>query len=477
MAPGGDFPGLSWLSPSFLPSFLSLLLKSETGAIAPREMAGLLLLLPLFLAQTSEATLHDVYHEGMTTPVRAHRFDLVKDFGAVGDGKTLNTEAVRRAVAAAEAKAGDGGAEIVVPGSSTSTGSGSAIYLTAPFNLTSKCTLTVEAGATLKASDDPSLWPVVPALDSYGQGRDHPGPRRAPFVGGLHLSDVVLRGPGAIDGSGASWWARHKAGNETFTRGRLVEFLWTDGILLEDLRLENSPFWTVHPVFSSNVVARRLTIDNPNDSPNTDGFDPDSTVNVSLVDSFFSVGDDGVAIKSGWDCAGLDVGMPSANIHIRNLTVNSPCCAGVCIGSEMSGGVADVLVEDVHLQSVGQGLRIKAGLGRGGFVKNITYRNVYMENAIHSAIEANDFYGSHNPFCHGRNASAVPVISNITYENIRAGGSGGVDFQGLSQQGISGVSLRNVTLLDVRPFMYTCSHVSGTSEQVHPEPCTELRQA
>ena len=77
------------------------------------------------------------------------------------------------------------------------------VFLSAPFNLTSSITLTVAAGATLRANDDPAVWPVVAPLPSYGQGRDHPGPRRAPFVGGVHLSDVVVRGPVTIDGNPA----------------------------------------------------------------------------------------------------------------------------------------------------------------------------------------------------------------------------------------------------------------------------------
>ena len=115
----------------------------------------------------------------------------------------------------------------------------------------------------------------------------------------MGISDVVLTGPGAVDGNGMRWWDDHRSGAEVYTRGRLVEFLYADGVLLENVLLKNSPFWTVHPVYSANVVARALYIDNPPDSPNTDGFDPDSTVNVSLTDSYFSVGDDGVAIKSG----------------------------------------------------------------------------------------------------------------------------------------------------------------------------------
>lgn len=241
----------------------------------------------------------------------------------------------------------------------------------------------VSAAATLRATTDPNTWPVIPALPSYGQGRDHPGPRRTSFLHGEHLVDVIITGGGTVDGQGETWWARHKAHEEVYTRGRLFELMWTDGILLEDITFTNSPFWTLHPTYSSNIVARRLTIINPNDSPNTDGFDPDSCINVTLVDSFFDVGDDGVAIKSGWDCFGIEAALPTKNVFIRNLTVNSPCCAGICIGSEMSGGVENVRVIDCHFHSVGQGLRIKAGLGRGAFVRNIRYGVVRPDVCAH----------------------------------------------------------------------------------------------
>jgi|EP00505_MAST-04D_sp_SCG-Rhode-Island_P000625 polygalacturonase len=413
----------------------------------------------------------------MATPNRTKVFSFLQDFGGVGDGKSMNTKAFREAIEAIQLyntnNPSANGAELVVGDGSTEL-----TFLTAPFNLTSHMTITLASRACLFASDDVSLWPVVPPLPSYGQGRDHPGPRHAPFLGGWHLTDIVLRGPGCVDGNGFSWWARHKGRRETYTRGRLFETLYSDGILLENVHLKNSPFWTVHPTYSSNIVARFLTIDNPSDSPNTDGFDPDSSVNVSLTDSFFSVGDDGVAIKSGWDCFGLDVNQPCKNIHIRNLTVNSPCCAGICIGSEMSGGVENVLVEDIRLLTVGQGLRVKAGLGRGGYVRNITYERVLIDDALNVALQLNDHYGSANPSCHGRNASAVPKVYDLVFRNVSAKSKGvGADFEGLPQQGgeIHDIFLEEVNIQS-DGVAWKCSEVKGSSTStVHPAPCKSLQ--
>ena len=431
-------------------------------------------LLFLTLHPSTGHNLWATYQEGMSNPVRSKTINIM-DYHAVPDGKTLNTKAVLAAISDASqynARTNNSGVNLYFPNNANTDSNN--VYLTAPFNMTSSLTLTIQHGATLQATDDPTRWPVVPFLPSYGSGRDHPGPRRAPFIGGLHLSDVVITGGGTIDGQGQYWWARHRAGTEEkYTRGRLIEFLWTDGILLDHITLINSPFWTVHPTYSTNVVARGLTILNPVDSPNTDGFDPDSTINVSLVDSYFSVGDDGVAIKSGWDCFGMDVGIPTANVHIRNLTVNSPSCAGVCIGSEMSGGVENVLVEECQFLNVSSGLRIKAALGRGGYVRNVTYRNIDIDNAIGWAIQANDFYGSSNKACHGREANAVPKISDLRFENITAHGTGnGANFVGLSTAFVRGVVLSNVTLLTQGKETYTCNDTVGKYDaHCSPRPC------
>lgn len=263
-------------------------------------------------------------------PGRAVTLDA-RAFGAVGDGVTDNTASIEAALRNASKHARDGGATLVFPGPG--------VYMSAPFNLTSNCTLWIGANATIKAVDDFARFPVVAPLPGYGTGRDHLGPRRAPFIGGYNLTDVVIAGDnGTIDGAGWEWWHAHFDGREAatnITRPRLIELMFTTGLVITNVTLVNSPFWTVHPYACENVTARFLTILNHQPSPNTDGFDPDSSQDVLVEHSYFQVGDDGVAIKSGWDCAGLEFGRPSRNIFIRNLTVNSPKAAGVCIGSEV----------------------------------------------------------------------------------------------------------------------------------------------
>ena len=91
---------------------------------------------------------------------------------------------------------------------------------------------------------------------------------------------------------------------------------WQRGLL----RMKDSPFWNNHFLDCDGVHVRGVTIEAPDDSPNTDGWDPDSATNVLIEDSSYRGGDDCIAIKSGWDCFGVAYGKPSANITVRNLT-------------------------------------------------------------------------------------------------------------------------------------------------------------
>ena len=137
------------------------------------------------------STLWREFHEKMPTPARDTTLDI-RTFGAVGDGVTDNTRAFSAAMSAVRASGRS--VEVVVPAGT---------WLTAPFNLTSRLTLNITRGATLLATDDEIQWPIIAPLPTYGQGRDHPGPRRISFLHGVRLQDLVLTGGGTVDGQGA----------------------------------------------------------------------------------------------------------------------------------------------------------------------------------------------------------------------------------------------------------------------------------
>lgn len=359
----------------------------------------------------------------------------------------------------------------------------------APMNLTSHLTVYLEAGATLKA-DPHSHWPLLAPLSTYhrgpspptprpGPGKDNlePGPRWAPFLNGFNVTNLTIRGGnGTIDGSGAHWWSRHWVGTEIHTRPSLFECVQCEDIVLEDTTFKNSGFWTIHPVLSKRVTARRITVLAQQwsllppaiGSPNTDGFDPDSTSDVLLEDSYFAVDDDAIAIKAGWDCAGYgDGGKSSNNITIRNVTVWHGG-GGISIGSEMSGGVSNVLIENVLLQHGSYGLFVKTADTRGGFVENVTIRGVEIVGALKSAVTINGFYGSPNPECtkvrvptHVRNITIMDVVS-------RGARNDSLQLAGLSDVPTVDIMLSNVTF-DQSPFKCYCAGgVGGVAADVTP---------
>ncbi|XP_022929139.1 probable polygalacturonase [Cucurbita moschata] len=390
----------------------------------------------------------------------------ITDFGGIGDGRTLNTKAFRAAIYRIQHLKRRGGTLLYIP---------PGVYLTESFNLTSHMTLYLAKDAVIKAVQGSSNWPVVAPLPSYGRGRERPGGRYVSFIHGDGVHDVVITGEnGTIDGQGDAWWNMWRTGTLKFTRPNLVEFINSYDIIISNVRFLNSPFWNIHPVYCSNVVVRYVTILAPRDSPNTDGIDPDSSNNVCIEDSYISTGDDLVAVKSGWDEYGIAYGRSSYDITIRRVSGSSPF-AGVAVGSETSGGVANVLAEHLNFYDMGIGINIKTNIGRGGFIKNITVSNVYMERSRKGLKIAGDT-GDHPDDKFDPNA--LPIVKDITIKNVW-----GVNVQqagsiyGLRNSPFTGICLSNIHLRGAtrpRSVPWTCSYVSGAALLVSPWPCSAL---
>ncbi|KAF2304141.1 hypothetical protein GH714_028017 [Hevea brasiliensis] len=388
--------------------------------------------------------------------LRPLAFNLT-DFGGVGDGVTLNTEAFERAILAISKLRKKGGGQLNVPPGR---------FLTAPFNLTSHMTLFLAEDALyLELSPgaysellncyldiDEKYWPLMPPLPSYGYGREHPGPRYGSLIHGQNLKDVVITGHnGTINGQGQTWWKKYRQKLLNHTRGPLLQIMWSSDILITNITLRDSPFWTLHPYDCKNVTIRNVTILAPIfEAPNTDGIDPDSCEDMVIEDCYISVGDDGIAIKSGWDQYGIAYGRPSMNILIRNLVVRSMVSAGVSIGSEMSGGVSNVTVENVLVWSSRRAVRIKTAPGRD--------------------------YNEHPD--EGYDPKAVPKLEDISYT--------GVHGQGVRVpvriHGSEEIPVRNVTFRDMsvgitykKKHIFQCAFVEGrVIGTIFPAPCENL---
>ncbi|KAJ0986195.1 hypothetical protein J5N97_004551 [Dioscorea zingiberensis] len=387
----------------------------------------------------------------------------ITDFGGVGDGRTLNTAAFREAIYRIGHLRRRGGSLLYVP---------AGVWLTGSFNLTSHMTLYLAKGAVIKATQDVSEWLLIQPLPSYGRGRELPGGRYMSLIHGNGLHDVIITGEnGTIDGQGDVWWNMWRQRTLPFTRPNLVEFMHSRDILISNVVFQNSPFWNIHPVYCSNVVVRNVTILAPHDSPNTDGIDPDSSLNVCIEDSYISTGDDLVAVKSGWDEYGIAYGRPSSSITVRRVTGSSPF-AGIAIGSEMSGGVENVLVENLNIYNTGIGIHIKTNTGRGGYIKNVTISDVYLNKVAKGLRIAGDV-GDHPDDMF--NPTALPVvdavmIKNVWGEDVLQPGS----IQGIKNSPFTRICLSNVKLFSDKEQPWKCMDVSGAALGVQPSPCTEL---
>ncbi|KAJ6806192.1 putative polygalacturonase isoform X1 [Iris pallida] len=390
----------------------------------------------------------------------------VTEFGAVGDGVTLNTLAFQNAIFYLQSFANKGGAQLFVPAGR---------WLTGSFSLISHLTLSLDKDAVIIGSTDSFEWPIIDPLPSYGRGRELPGGRHQSLIHGYNLTDVVITGEnGTIDGQGSVWWDWFNNRTLDYTRPHLIELMYSSEVIISNLTFMNSPFWAIHPVYCSQVLVQNVTILAPLDSPNTDGIDPDSSNNVCIEDCYIRTGDDLISIKSGWDEYGISFARPSANITIHRITGSTKSGAGIALGSEMSGGISDIKADGLRLSSSLHGIRIKTSPGRGGYIRNVYLSDIVMTD-VEIAIRITGEYGDHPDEWY--DAAALPLINRITIRDV-VGSDIGVAglLEGIQGDSFSDICLSNVLLnvtLDRSPWK--CSDIEGYSNLVRPESCEPLR--
>ena len=347
----------------------------------------------------------------------------VRAHGAVGDGKTLDTGAINAAIKAC-ADAG-GGVVYVPPGR----------YLTGTVQLKSHVTLDIEGGAFLLGSENPDDYPIIKSPWG-GRGRGRGG--RAPLIYAEDAENITITGRGTIDGQGAIWWKRlrlndpekyppgpqndaDRAEAAKLANGRpnLVQLVRCNDVVIERVNLCNSPSWTVHPMFCDRLRVDGISIQSPGEmAHNTDGINPESCSNVQIVNCRIDTGDDGITIKSGKDEAGRAMGRPCENITIANCVVYH-AHGGVTIGSEMSGGVKNVVVTNCVFQGTDNGIRLKTERGRGGVVEGLVVSNIVMQD-VPFPIHMTMFYTRGDLTKTEPVDEGTPAFRNMLFSNITA---------------------------------------------------------
>jgi polygalacturonase len=391
----------------------------------------------------------DAILKRIVAPTFPARDFAVTDFGAVGDGRTDAHAAFAGAI---EACASAGGGRVVVPAG--------IFFCNGPIHLKSNVNLHVSEGATIRFSAEPDAY--LPAVLTRFEGTLLYG--HSPRIYARGQTNIAITGRGTIDGNARETLALmtsakgkgnagdlRKMGAEGvpveqrvfgaghWLRPSMIQPFECTNVLIEGVTIIDSTFWIVHPVLCRNVTVRGLKIDSNN--ANNDGCDPDSSADVLIENCDFHTGDDSIAIKSGRDQDGWKVGRPSENIVIRNCLMRSRHSA-LCVGSEMSGGVRNVFMEDCRLTDVSSVFYFKANLDRGGLVEHVRARRITAESAREGVVRFETSY-------HGyRGGNFPPSFRDFVIEDVTCARSAayGIYVEGVSAAPIRDVTVRRVTV-------------------------------
>lgn len=360
----------------------------------------------------------------------------IADYGATANGE-LVTKSIDAAVEAAKEA---GGGTVLIPAGE---------FFTGPIRLYSNITLHLTPGAVLKFSTNQDDYPVV---NSRWEGVSREVYMSCIY--GEDIENVTISGSGKLDGNGHDWWDvfRNRLDELKYPRPKLISFERSSRITIKDIYLIDAPSWTINPIRSSDITVDNISILNPADSPNTDGVNPESCKNVRISNCYIDVGDDCIAIKSGTEDA--DELIVCENITITNCTMVHGH-GGVVLGSEMSGGIRNVVISNCVFQDTDRGIRLKSRRGRGGTIEDIRVTNVVMDN-VFSPFILNLYY-----FCGPRgkekyvwDKNAYPItdetptfrrihFSNITARNVQS--SAGFLY-GLAENYLSEITFENIDI-------------------------------
>jgi polygalacturonase len=349
-------------------------------------------------------------------------------YGARHDGRTDDTIALQHAID--DCGPGD---QIVLTGG---------VYLSGPLTLSSGDTFVVSRGATLQGTSNHDAYP--------GDGDT----RIRALISADGASNITLTGSGTIDGNGAFWWSDYKreraAHAKPTPRPRLIYLRDVSDVRVTGLSLLNSPSYGLVLERARNVTVEGLTIRitaaDVRDALSTDGIDV-SGQNMQFRNLTIDVGDDHIAFKSGYS-------KPHLEFATNNITVRD--CKflrghGLSIGSQVTGGVTGITVENIVFEGSRYGIRIKTDRDHGGTISNIVYRNVTMRN-VQDPIMITDYYPSTLDNTYADDTARplgphTPMIRNIALRHIDITGAKYAGrFFGLPESPLRGIELSDVSI-------------------------------
>lgn len=455
-------------------------------------------------AQQSETVVDNRIYEGLPFEMPQVQQPLfpdysvnIKDFGAVADGKTLNTEAINNAIKDVNSK---GGGKVVIP---------AGLWMTGPFELLSNVNLYTEKNALILFTDDFEAYPIIKTSFEGLETRRCQSP-----ISAKNAENIAITGYGVFDGAGDSWRPVKKgkmtesqwksliasggvvendvwyptAGSlkgakackefnnpegigtdeewneiRPWLRPVLLNIVKSKKVLLEGVTFKNSPSWCLHPLSCEHITIKDVKVFNPWYSQNGDALDLESCNYALIINNVFDAGDDAICIKSGKDEDGRRRGEPCQNVIVKNNVVLHGH-GGFVVGSEMSGGVKNIYVSDCTFLGTDVGLRFKSTRGRGGIVENIHIHNINMIDIPHEALLFDLFYGgkgageeTEEELAARMKANVPPVTEetpafrDIYISGITANGVGrAMFFNGLPEMPIRNIDIKDVQITNAK---------------------------
>lgn len=419
----------------------------------------------------------------------------IRDFGGIGDGVALNSEAFAKAI---DALSSQGGGHLIVP---------TGVWLTGPITLKDNIDLHIKPDAILLFSTDRDLYPIV---ETVFEGLDTK--RCISPINARGAKNISITGGGTIDGNGDSWrqvkkskiapsqWKELlKSGGftnekgdvwypdstsyrgsvvsdafnvpqglsteeewnsvKTYLRPVMISLTECENVLLEDCLFQNSPCWNIHPLMCKNVIINHVTVRNPWYSQNGDGLDVDSCENVLVINSSFDVGDDAICIKSGKNEDGRRRARPCRNLIVDNCIVFHGH-GGFVVGSEMSGGVQNIKVTNCRFLGTDVGLRFKSCRGRGGVVEDIYIEDIVMMNIPTEPLLFDLHYGGKSAVEAAAEGASpfdvefvpadetTPQFKDIFIKNVKCSGAArAMYFNGIPEKNIENIVVENCEIV------------------------------
>ncbi|MXN90737.1 glycoside hydrolase family 28 protein [Flavobacterium sp. Sd200] len=391
----------------------------------------------------------------------------VTKLGAKGDSVSNAKPAFDKAIAQCKKK--NGGTIIVPKGVYT---------LNGPLLFASNINLHLEKGAKIRFADNPDFYlPMV--LTSWEGTMLY---NYSPLIYANSCTNIAITGEGIIDGEGGRIWNSYKSkegpdkklsremnhnktpiedrkfGKGHFLRPQLIQFLNCKNILIENVTIQDSPFWCIHLLKSESITVRGLKYSAFN--ANNDGVDPEYCKDVLIENIDFNNADDNIAIKAGRDHEGrANASTPSQDIVIQNCRFKG--LHGVVMGSEMSAGIKNVYI--INCKTVGylkRGIYFKTNADRGGYIKNIYINNIQLDEVEDCIYITANYQGEGSSFPSDVHDIAISDVSCNTAKETA------IIIQGYEQKKVRNISLKNIEVKTAKNGMTVLNTENVTVDNV-----------